>query len=163
MKRLIKSMKYFSALSLAFILILGLQGCNKDSSDTTICESYNFVTPEYRSFEISVTCTDMDGEPLVGWEVSFEFYKEYCDGSYSGEQTHTNITNSDGKTFSPFTPEFKYVNPDDKVYVNVFLTIGTNRYSVLYNWEDVDEVDEEYIIDLANRKKVIKHFDIKEL
>lgn len=157
-------MKFFNSsfplLLFLSLLMIVFQGCEDGYLDMSACRKTVLGFTEERSFEISCEVLYDNGDPANNVTVVYEFVKEYCDGSLSGDYSCEDTPNENGYSNSDQVRNYKYSNENDKVSIKVYVKQYPNyMIDEVFYWEDVDETT-EYMIDLANRKKVIKMYEI---
>ncbi|GET31373.1 hypothetical protein PbJCM13498_02360 [Prolixibacter bellariivorans] len=161
-----KKMSYkktlFPLISLAFLLTCFSCDLLRDAeggyTEPDPCDKTKIENEEERTFEISCHVTDQNGDPVSSVTVVYDFIKEYCDGTLKGDFSFTDTPNENGYSSAGNWVTYKYNNELDHVFVKVYIegSISSSVDEVFY-WDDVDE---EYILDLANRKKIVKSYEI---
>jgi hypothetical protein len=122
-------------------LIVGANTCEKETDDFEESCDLSERPLINRSFVVTVEVQYSDSVPYQG-NVDLKLFKEYCNGSISGNFHKIGNTNSQGKWLCNEQFVFKYENDYDKVDVTVKVanneTSEEVRINDVYNYSDVE-------------------------
>ena len=111
----------FSCLLIFIFLFSGcdlLEDDEKSGCDATKADAFVLgVIP-------NVNIIYANGDDYGNYNVKFDIYKSYCDGTLSGTFSTEDMTSPQGRASFPMQYEYKFANTEDKVYFTYTIIQG---------------------------------------